>query len=481
MRRKRKMSVVVGVVAAAGVIAAAGSGGGGDADPAAAVLQTDEAQVVEAQADASQTDAAAAKTGAAEEEQPRRTMTVRMFDPATGEFFDAAVPIPDQVRPDFGEGLNPDFLFLPLDATTTANGTPIRRDIVPLPVGEPWFTNWDVRIAEPDEFVVVLPRDSIRSLQDPTFDDITRGNVWLQDDHPVIQVEINGDARAFPLGIISKHEVVNTTIGGRALAVTFCPLCNTAIAFERVLEGQVVEFGVSGMLRNSDLVMWDRTTETLWQQLTGEALVGGLVGEKLELLSAPIISWGQFKDAFPEGLVLSVETGFPTFNYNLNSYVGYDQEGPFAEFFDEDTDPRLRANERVAAIELNDTRVAYSFEFLRQTPVVNATQGGEDIVVVWTPGTASALDSVEFKDAADVGATGVFGRGLDGRRLTFAPNPDHPLTFLDTDTGTVWDIFGRGVSGELAGSQLEVIVHGNHFWFAWAAFFPDTELIRLDA
>ena len=104
-----------------------------------------------------------------------------------------------------------------------------------------------------------------------------------------------------------------------------------------------------------------------------------------------------------------------------------------------------------------------------------------EIVVVWTPGTASALGAASIEEGTDVGATGVFRRELDGRLLSFAPNPEDPQTFIDRETGSVWDIFGRGVSGELAGSRLEVVVNGDHFWFAWAAFFPDTELVRLES
>lgn len=453
MRVRKKIGIGIVGLAMAALIGAACTGGG-DADAGDAVAE--------------------AQDGGGE----RATQTIRRFDPASGTIVEETVLVPLQVLPEFGPGLNPGFLFLPEEATTTPQGQTVLRGPTLPPVGPPWLTNWEVRIAEPEEFVAVVPRDSIRSLEAPRFDDFAGGNAWMSDDHPVIQVEINGDARAFPLGIISKHEVINTTIGGRALAVTFCPLCNSAIAFERVIEGQIVEFGVSGMLRKSDLVMWDRTTETLWQQLTGEALVGSMVGMKLELLSAPITSWGQFKQAFPDGLVLSVDTGFP-FRYELNSYVGYEAGGPIQEYFDAESDPRLRANERVAAIEIDDTRVAYSFEFLRQNPVVNATQANEAIVVVWTPGTASALDARTIDESRDAGATGVFHRELDGRTLTFERNPGDPTTFIDADTGTVWDIFGRGVRGELAGRQLETVVHGNHLWFAWSAFFPDTELVRL--
>ena len=406
---------------------------------------------------------------------------------------------PDETAPDAADDseslvatsaaneLGPRFHFLPLDAEATPGGRPILRgpvrppfldlDSERFPMGDPWRTNWRIRIADADEIVAVLPRDRITPLDDPSFDGIAAGDAWLPGNHPVIQMQINGDARAFPLGIISRHEVVNTTIGGRAIAVTFCPLCNSAIAFERVLEGQIVEFSVSGMLRNSDLVMWDRTTETLWQQLTGEALVGAMSGMTLDLLPAPIVSWGQFKQAFPQGLVLSRDTGF-TADYNLNVYEGYDSRGPYARFFGDETDPRLRANERVVAVDRNDDRVAYTFELLARERVLQDALGGEKIVVVWTPGTASALDGDAIAESRDVGATGVFRRELGGRRLSFAPNPDDEQTFVDRETRSVWDIFGRAVSGELAGAQLEAVVHGSHFWFAWAAFFPDTELVR---
>lgn len=475
MKRRRGV-LAIGLMGVAAVIAAACGSGGGDEDAADRTAATAAQEQSREQAAADAPDRGAepdAQTTQADSEEGGGLQ----HDPATGDVTTNQIGQPEVPQPT--DELGPGFLFLPPDADVTESGAPILRGETRAPVARPWQTNWAVRIAEPDEFIAVLPRDAIRSLEEPPFEDLVEGGLWLIDEHPVIQVEVNGDARAFPLGIISKHEVINTTIGGRAVAVTFCPLCNSAIAFERVLDGQVVEFGVSGILRNSDLVMWDRTTETLWQQLTGEALVGAMVGMKLDLLSAPIVSWGQFKEAFPDGLVLSLDTGF-AFRYDLNSYLGYDSGGPYTDFFREESDLRLRANERVAAVDINDERVAYSFELLAEEQVLQDTVGGEKIVVVWTPGTVSALDQDSIADSRDVGATGIFRRELDGRVLSFSPNPDDPQTFIDTDTGSVWDIFGRAVAGELEGAQLEVVVHGNHFWFAWAAFFPDTELVRLD-
>ena len=148
---------------------------------------------------------------------------------------------------------------------------------------------------------------------------------WPGDNHPVIELVINGDARALPLGIMTSHEIVNTTAGGRAVAITYYPLCNSASVFDRTILGHAVEFGVSGILRNSDLVMSDRSTETRWQQLTGEAIVGGLVGMRLQSLPASVVPWAQFKAAFPDGLILSRQQGSALF-YD-NPYTDYDSGG----------------------------------------------------------------------------------------------------------------------------------------------------------
>ena len=172
----------------------------------------------------------------------------------------------------------------------------------------------------------------------------------------------------------------------------------------------MVEFGVSGMLRNSDLIMYDRTTETLWQQFTGKAIVGGMVGARLTAVPAPLVSYQQFRAAFPDGLVLSTDTGFGS-SYGVNPYGGYDSGDPYTSYFPDDPDPRLRATERVVALELDDG-VAYPFSFLREVRVVNDTRGGREIVVVWTPGAASALDTRVIADARDVGAGAVFSREL---------------------------------------------------------------------
>ena len=282
--------------------------------------------------------------------------------------------------------------------------------------------------------------------------------------------------RAYPLQVLIWHEIVNDVVAGRAIAVTYCPLCNTALAFDRTVDGTVLDFGTTGRLRYADLVMYDRQTESWWQQATGEALVGTYAGKRLGFIPAPVMSWRDFRTTYPEGRVLSRNTGYAR-PYGRNPYTGYDtRPAPIAGFFRGAPDARLPALEGVVAIDLDGRSVAHAFSLLSRTRVVNDTVGGVPIVVFWVAGTASALDAAEIARGRDVGATGVFDRRLDAHVLSFEALPDG--RFRDRETGTVWDLSGRTTSGSLAGRRLTPLAHGNHFWFAWAAFRPETRLVR---
>jgi hypothetical protein len=173
---------------------------------------------------------------------------------------------------------------------------------------------------------------------------------------PVAAVEHNGEARAYPLHILTFHEIVNDVLGGDPVAVTFCPLCNTAISFRREVGGDVLDFSVSGLLRNSDLVMYDRQTESWWQQATGEGIAGTHAGTQLEFVSTRILSWGDFAARFPDGTVLTEDTGFFS-GYGRNPYISYDSSSrPF--LFSGEIDSRLPGLERVVALEAGDEAVA---------------------------------------------------------------------------------------------------------------------------
>ncbi|WP_420645268.1 DUF3179 domain-containing protein [Candidatus Leptofilum sp.] len=362
------------------------------------------------------------------------------------------------------------------DPVTQANGTELfttddRSDRL-ASLTRDWNTNWNLRTISTDELLSGgPPRDGIPSIDNPQFIFPDAAEAWLAGNEPVIAVEFNGDARAYPLQILTWHEIVNDEVGGVPLIVTFCPLCNSAIVFERTLDGEPVEFGTSGLLRNSDLVMYDRKTETLWQQFTGEGLIGDKAGEQLTFLASAIISFDDFRAAHPDGVVLSQDTGFSR-NYGRNPYAGYDTVGNNPFLFDGELDERLPAVARVVTVSLPDsTDIAYPLDVLFEQGVINDVRGEQNVAVFHVGGTASALGAAVIADAEDVGATGVFDPVVDGQLLTFRKDGE---LIIDNETGSTWNIVGQAIDGELAGQQLQRIVHGDHFWFSWAAFKPDT-------
>jgi hypothetical protein len=340
-----------------------------------------------------------------------------------------------------------------------------------------WETDFTKATVDLGEFLGGGPgKDGIPAVDAPHYESIDAARDWLQDRSPVVSLAVGGQARAYPLAILMWHEIVNDTLGGVPVVVTFCPLCNTALVFEREIDGAVYDFGTTGNLRFSDLVMYDRQTETWWQQATGHAVVGDLVGSRLVFLPAQIVSLGDFETAHPSGDVLSRDTGFSR-DYGRNPYVGYDtvDQNPF--LFDGVIDGRLPPMERVVTVGDGSAAIGFPFSELRTVGVASATVDGQEIVVFWTPGTASALSSGSIDDGTDAGASGVYRPIAGGRELTFrraSAAEDAPI--VDVETGSTWSITGRATAGQLTGEQLEPIVHGNHFWFAWAAFAPETTI-----
>lgn len=290
---------------------------------------------------------------------------------------------------------------------------------------------------------------------------------------PVAAVVVNGEARGYPLHILTWHEIVNDNLGGIPVAVTFCPLCNTAISFDRRIDNDTLDFGVSGNLRNSDLIMWDRQTHSWWQQATGEGIVGTHAGTRLKVVPTSIISFRDFTAAYPTALVLSEDTGF-TREYGINPYEGYDTSGSTPFLFEGKIDDRLDALERVATIEHEGDFLALPFSALSTTSVANVTVGGAPFAVFWTGGTTSALGAASIASARDVGAAGVFDPRLDGQSLTFSKAGDG--AYRDDQTGSTWSITGKATEGSLAGKQLTAAPHTTQFWFAWAAFHPETRI-----
>lgn len=329
----------------------------------------------------------------------------------------------------------------------------------------------------------VLPEEKIVAIDEPSFRETERVRD-LTDEEPVLSVEVGDDARAYPLRYLIFHEIVNDVVGGDPLVVTYCPLCNTGIAFRRPrVGGHVLDFGVSGRLLNGNLVMVDRQTSSLWSQALGEAVSGELEGRRLEFVPAQIVGWSQWRRANPVGRVLAEPevAGLPRGGqvpYGANPYAGYDRTR--RPPIDADRlDHRLRPTARLLAVGTGPDPVAVPYRTLRRHAVggraaIVTRVGGSPAVVLWQRGTTSVIDAGRVEDSRDVGAAMAYSPVLEGRRVSIEATP---RGFVDRETSSRWTIFGRAVSGPLRGSRLEPLVAVDHLWFEWAAFHPDARVI----
>jgi Protein of unknown function (DUF3179) len=300
-----------------------------------------------------------------------------------------------------------------------------------------WNTDFAKHTVPLDEFLSGGPgKDGIPAIEEPKFVSIAAANEWLAEREPVIELELDGVARAYPLQILIWHEIVNDTVSGTPVAVTFCPLCNTALVFDRRLDSRILDFGTTGNLRNSDLVMYDRQTETWWQQFGGQAIVGELAGKELRHVPARIVAWEDFAARHPDGEVLSRDTGFSR-PYGQNPYTGYDDvdSGPFFGAANADDD-RLPPKERVVYVERGGDAVAVPLSWLAQQKRVVVEVGGEQLEVLFTGTVSSALDSAGI---------------AEGRQV-----PSADVTSLATGDPVPFD---------------------QPFWFAVAAFRPDVRVV----
>ncbi|WP_333835204.1 DUF3179 domain-containing protein [Rubrimonas sp.] len=268
-------------------------------------------------------------------------------------------------------------------------------------------TDFDRMLVDPAEiFSGGPPKDGIPAIDDPRFVSVSEAAANHAAVEPVMSLAIDGDARAYPLRILTWHEIVNDTVAGAPVAVTFCPLCNSAVAFERVVDGAETTFGVSGKLRHSDMLMYDRATESWWQQFEGRAVAGVRAGDVLDRLPSRLESFADFAERHPEGRVL-VPTDPGLRAYGRNPYVGYDG-APRPFLYRGDYDGPGRALMRVVSVPGREE--AWSFEHLRAAGEVVA----DDLVIRWRPGQASALDAARIAEGRDVGTVTVQRRRSDG-------------------------------------------------------------------
>jgi hypothetical protein len=351
--------------------------------------------------------------------------------------------------------------------------SPSPRQNVPPALDNPTGAGLPKPLIDPAQFLDGgPPPDGIPAIDHPRF--LRADQVgFLTEKEPVVAVQVGGEDRAYPIQILIWHEIVNDTVGGVPVAVTYCPLCNTAVAYDRRVDNKVLDFGVSGKLYDSDQVMYDRQTRSLWVQFLGQAVAGVATGTQLTAHPAQTVAWGDWRRAHPIAWVLSRDTGFSR-DYGSNPYPGYDDPVTSPFLFNKPSDARLPAKTRVVGLRQGNDAVAVTDDALRRAPVMTITLAGQTVVVWLKPGTTSPLDTPSSTTGKDIGATGAFLPTIAGRLLHFHPTADG---FQDRETGTIWDVLGHATSGPLAGQALTPVTHVDTFWFAWAAFLPSTRLI----
>ncbi len=294
------------------------------------------------------------------------------------------------------------------------------------------------------------PKDGIPSIDRPKFESAADAGRWLKDDDLVLALSLNGIRKAYPIRILNWHEIVNDNAGSTPVAVTYCPLCRTGIAYERILNGKAVEFGTSGKLYRSDLVMYDRLTDTYWSQVLGQGIAGELAGAKLKPVPLDTVRWADWKKQHPDTLVLSRETGFPQYlasgRYDITDLYGTDRPG-FAGIGVDFRDTRLASNDIVYGVSINGRAKAFEENAVKNAKLVNDEVGGQKILVLWD----DALQTARFY------RTDLIFSMKDGSTVD--------------DANKIWP-------PKKIDSELERINSFPHFWFAWAAFFPETELYK---
>jgi len=242
------------------------------------------------------------------------------------------------------------------------------------------------------------PKDGIPAIDTPRFEKAA-SIIWLEDSEPVIRLEVDGVVKAYPLQILIWHEIANDMIGNRPVAVTYCPLCNSSIAFDRRLDGKTLDFGTTGLLRNSDLVMYDRQSETWWQQFTGEGIVGQHAGRTLTMLPSRVEAFGKFKAAHPNSDVLARPQPARR-DYGRNPYVGYDSRSTPYPLYQGDLPDSINPMARVVLVRDGDDLFAATLQHLRDDGEVPLSS---KIRLRWNGEQASILDTEKTGSGRPVG------------------------------------------------------------------------------
>lgn len=259
-------------------------------------------------------------------------------------------------------------------------------------------------------------KDGIPAIDTPRFDTIREAQEWLQPQEAVLVYSHGDTTHVYPLQILMWHEIVNDTVDGRPIAISYCPLCNTGVGFDRRIDGTTLDFGTTGRLRYSNLIMYDRQTESWWQQASGDAIAGFLAGHRLTPVPLQIAPFGEVAAQWPEARVLNRNTGHNR-SYGRNPYVGYDSSTRPFLFRGPEIDDEFRLLDRALVIEHGGEEAVIAYPTIREERLRLITLEAEQIYIIWYPGTASALSAETVADGQDVGSANAFlARTADGDR-----------------------------------------------------------------
>jgi len=328
-----------------------------------------------------------------------------------------------------------------------------------VPLDEIHFDTFDggsVTLAESTPEIRDTLLDAIPPIDDPVYGLAEQGD-WLEADDLVLGYVAGDNAYAYPFKILNFHEIVNDEIDDVPVLVSYCPLCRSAIVYDRRVDGRELAFSNTSALHESDLVMVDRTTGSYWWQVAGSAIVGPLTGASLEVLPSTIATWGGWKNTHPDTFILTRNTGFerPYESDSFGGYADYVASGNFAfPVSPASLDDRLAPASLVVAVTIGDTVRAYQVDDLGSP--INDTVEGSPIVILPTEGGGAS-----------------FGAISNGDVLTFERRGDR---IIDAETESTWSAGSVAIDGELAGATLDPIASRTQFWFALVGAFPDVEV-----
>ncbi len=360
-------------------------------------------------------------------------------------------------------------LISPLVSCTDEDDPPVTDRLPIFDEGDSNKVESDWSIPESEVFDGGPGKDGIPALTDPEFIDADQAT-YLLDNDLVLGYKNGPHLRAYPHRILDWHEIVNDKINGSAITVNYCPLTGTGIGWNRIVAEEETTFGVSGLLYNSNLILYDRNTDSYWSQIKLECVHGKLRGTRAETYQLVETTWGTWKEMYPQTTVLSSATGYNR-NYDRYPYGDYRTDNEYIIFPYNPVDTRLDAKERVHGVIIEDKAKAYRLGSFPGNPTL--IRDGFNVTPYIVVGDATRNFIVSFKNELEDGTTLNYFQAYNSKET--------PSGILTDNEGNIWNIFGEAVSGPREGERLRPTTSFMGFWFAWGAFYPELQIYAFDS